>query len=188
LWLHNEDRIGWMKKPGEEKKLYALSKEDTERLLNIFAFSEQEQTEQSSPGVGTVSKKDLQITKFIIKSEDQVIDYKVTYKISNALYKVLAAQKTYYMRLSFPLKVQNIFGIKESAVVQGELVKSGYKEYEIHFKVPTHNLSSSQLQAIEMYYDGYNLLFLDDAQHPAGTFHDIIQMVKEHGAKMDLER
>ncbi|WP_051317049.1 hypothetical protein [Ectobacillus panaciterrae] len=92
------------------------------------------------------------------------------------------------MKLSFPPKIQNALGMKESVAVKGESVKNDYKEYEIHFKVPMNHLSTSELQAIEMYYEGYDLLILGDAQHPAGTFHNIIQIVKEHGAKMDLER
>ncbi|UOY93533.1 hypothetical protein MUG87_05260 [Ectobacillus sp. JY-23] len=183
LWIHNEDRRGWIKK-NKEKELYVLSKEDTAALVEFFAFPEQTVNEMP---MGEVSNKDLQLIRFIIVSNPQVIQYKVTYQVSHALYNTLAAQPEYYLKLTFPTKIQNTLGIKEGTVVKGEQMKNGYRQYEIQFTVPC-NLSEAQRKAIERYYEGYNLFILDYLQHIKGEFPNIIEIVKEHGMKMDLKR
>lgn len=189
VWLNKEEKTGYAKKVGEENKLILLSDEETEKLMELFSFN------SSVPGVSggqeslPVGKNDFQITRFIIQAQQQSqsITYKVTYRISDALYNDLSTQQTYYIQLIFPQKVQNIIGMKESGAVPGEILKKGQKEYNVQIDVPAQQITQSQKQAISLYYDNYDLVLMDKDYKPKGMFHNIIQIVKQYGAKMDLQ-
>ncbi|WP_379968636.1 hypothetical protein [Ectobacillus sp. sgz5001026] len=189
VWFNKEEKTGYAKKVGEENKLISLSNEEAEKLIELFSFN------PSLPGVSggqeslPVGKNDFQITRFIIQArqQSQSITYKVTYRISDTLYDDLYAQQTYYIQLIFPQKVQNIIGMRESGAVLGESMKEGQKEYNVQIDVPAQQITQSQKQAISLYYDNYDLVLMDKDYKPKGIFHNIIQIVKQYGAKMDLQ-
>ncbi|PHA03673.1 hypothetical protein COE51_00750 [Bacillus pseudomycoides] len=188
-WLRTEARTGWLQKENDTKNFYLLSKADTEKLLSLFptAPSTQNEDEQQSP-ITEITKKDLQITRFHIKTKENTVHYTVYYTISDALYKKLEKEKNYYFQLHFPPKVQKIINKEKSDFIQGEIVKEGYKQYEVNFFVPANNLSSSQLKMLETYYDQYDLKMFNYKKEEIGAFQNIIQIVKEYGEKMELQR
>lgn len=188
-WLRTEARTGWLQKETDPKSFYLLSKVDTEKLLSLFPAAPLTQNgdgQQSS--IIKITKKDLQITRFHIKTKENTVNYTVYYTISDALYKKLEKEKNYYFQLQIPAKVQKIINKENSEQVQGGLVKEGYKQYEVNFVVPVSDLSPSQLKMLETYYDQYNLKVLNHKKEEIGAFQDIIQIVKEYGEKMQLER
>lgn len=188
-WLRTEARTGWLQKETDPKNFYLISKVDTEKLLSLFPsapFIQNEEGQQST--ITEITKKDLQITRFHIKTKENTVYYTVYYTISDALYKKLEKEKNYYFQLQFPSKVQKIINKEKSEQVQGELVKEGYKQYEVDFVVPVSGISSSQLKMLEAYYDQYNLKVLNHTKEEIGAFQNIIQIVKEYGEKMQLER
>lgn len=189
VWLRTEARTGWLQKETDTKNFYLISKVDTEKLLSLFptAPSTQNGDEQQST-ITEITKKDLQITRFHIKTKEHTVHYTVYYTISDALYKKLEKEKNYYFQLHFPPKVQKIINKENSDSIQGEIVKEGYKQYEVNFFVPANNLSSSQLKMLEAYYDQYDLKMFNDKKEEIGAFQNIIQIVKEYGEKMELER
>ncbi|WP_242217180.1 hypothetical protein [Bacillus cereus group sp. BfR-BA-01380] len=188
-WLRTEARTGWLQKEADPKSFYLISKVDTEKLLSLFPSAPltQNDDEQQS-AITEITKKDLQITRFHIKTKENTVYYTVYYTISDALYKKLKKEKNYYFQLQFPSKVQKIINKEKSEQVQGELVKEGYKQYEVNFVVPVSGISSSQLKMLEAYYDQYNLKVLNHKKEEIGAFQNIIQIVKEYGEKMQLER
>ncbi|HDX9588610.1 TPA: hypothetical protein ROX98_001568 [Bacillus pseudomycoides] len=189
VWLRTEARTGWLQKETDPSKYYLLSKEDTEKLLSFFPSAPLTQNEgEQQSTITEITKKDLQITRFHIKTKENTVYYTVYYTISDALYKKLEKEKNYYFQLQIPSKVQKIINKENSEQVQGEIVKEGYKQYEVNFVVPVSGISSSQLKMLEMYYDQYNLKVLNHKKEEVGAFQDIIQIVKEYGEKMQLER
>ncbi|CAM4111025.1 hypothetical protein BAMA_13710 [Bacillus manliponensis] len=188
-WLRGETREGWLQKEGEERVFYIVSKEDTATLLSIFPKPNLTESEEGAVIPFTkITKQDLQITRFHIKETEGQLHYTVFYTISDSLYKWLNMNNMYYFQLSFPKKVQNMIGKKESELVQGEVVKENYKQYEVNFFISTDNLSSSQLQTLQTYYDDYDLKILNAKKEEMGLFQNIINIVKEYGKKMDLQR
>ncbi|MDP7980909.1 hypothetical protein [Bacillus multifaciens] len=189
VWLRTEARTGWLQKETDPSKYYLLSKEDTEKLLSFFPSAPLTQNEgEQQSTITEITKKDLQITRFHIKTKENTVYYTVYYTISDALYKKLEKEKNYYFQLQIPSKVQKIINKENSEQVQGEIVKEGYKQYEVNFVVPVSGISSSQLKMLETYYDQYNLKVLNHKKEEIGAFQDIIQIVKEYGEKMQLER
>ncbi|XLP23551.1 hypothetical protein ACFMB7_06290 [Bacillus toyonensis] len=185
-WLRGEDRRGWLQ---YKKAMYMLNEKDTEKLLSIFPkIPEQKEDEIQVGPLTEVTKKDLQITAFHIKAGDQKMNYKVRYTISQSLYNKLAKEQEYYLQLIFPEKVQKLIGAKESEMISGEKVKEGYKQYELNVTVPIKEASLSQLKALETYYENYDLKILNSKKEKIGVFQNIIQIVKEYGEKMDLQR
>ncbi|HDR7848106.1 TPA: hypothetical protein QCY30_002795 [Bacillus toyonensis] len=185
-WLRGEDRRGWLQ---YKKAMYMLNEKDTEKLLSIFPkIPEQKEDEIQVDTLTEVTKKDLQITAFHIKAGDQKMNYKVRYTISQSLYNKLAQEQEYYLQLIFPEKVQKLIGAKESEMISGEKVKEGYKQYELNVTVPIKDASLSQLKALETYYENYDLKILNNKKEKIGVFQNIIQIVKEYGEKMDLQR
>ncbi|HDX9578862.1 TPA: hypothetical protein ROX88_002419 [Bacillus pseudomycoides] len=188
-WLRTEARAGWLQKETDPKNFYLLSKVDTEKLLSLFPAAPLTQNgdEQQTP-LTQITKKDLQITRFHIKTKENTVNYTVYYTISNALYKKLEKEKNYYFQLQIPEKVKKIINKENSEQIQGELVKEGYKEYEVNFVVPVSDISPSQLKMLETYYDQYNLKVFNYKKEEIGAFQNIIEIVKEYGEKMQLER
>ncbi|WP_439875509.1 hypothetical protein ACSLGG_07595 [Bacillus mycoides] len=185
-WLRGEDRRGWMQ---YKKAMYMLNEKDTEKLLAIFPkIPEQKEDEMQVGPLTEVTKKDLQITAFHIKAGDQKMNYTVRYTISQSLYNKLAKEQEYYLQLIFPEKVQKLIGAKESEIISAEKVKEGYKQYELKVTVPIKDASESQLKALESYYDNYGLQILNSKKEKVGAFRNIIQIVKEYGEKMNLQR
>lgn len=188
-WLRTEARTGWLQKETDPKTFYLISKVDTEKLLSLFPAAPLTQNgdEQQTP-LTQITKKDLQITRFHIKTKENTVNYTVYYTISNALYKKLEKEKNYYFQLQIPEKVKKIINKENSEQIQGELVKEGYKEYEVNFVVPVSDISPSQLKMLETYYDQYNLKVFNYKKEEIGAFQNIIEIVKEYGEKMQLER
>ncbi|EEL51477.1 MULTISPECIES: hypothetical protein [Bacillus cereus group] len=185
-WLRGEDRRGWLQ---DEKGMYMLTKPDTEQLLSILPIAPESTSDGAKVNVLTeVTKKDLQITAFHIKTNEKNINYTVFYTISDSLYKTLEKEGEYYFQLTFPAKVQQVIGSKTSEIMKGEKVKEGYKQYEVSIGVPIENASASQIKALEGYYDNYNLQVLNHKKETVGTFQNIIQIVKDYGEKMNLQR
>ncbi|OQR55751.1 ribosomal protein L5 domain protein [Bacillus sp. CDB3] len=185
-WLRGEDRRGWMQ---YKKAMYMLNEKDTEKLLAIFPkIPEQKEDEMQVGPLTEVTKKDLQITAFHIKAGDQKMNYTVRYTISQSLYNKLAKEQEYYLQLIYPEKVQKLIGAKESEIISAEKVKEGYKQYELKVTVPIKDASESQLKALESYYDNYGLQILNSKKEKVGAFRNIIQIVKEYGEKMNLQR
>ncbi|PEA55907.1 hypothetical protein CON64_04510 [Bacillus pseudomycoides] len=188
-WLRSEARTGWLQKESDPKNFYLISKVDTEKLLSLFPSAPLTQNEEGQQlALTEITKKDLQITRFHIKTKENTVYYTVYYTISDALYKKLEKEKNYYFQLQFPSKVQKIINKENSEQVQGELVKEGYKQYEVNFVVPVSGISSSQLKMLETYYDQYNLKVFNHKKEEKGAFQNIIEIVKEYGEKMQLER
>ena len=188
-WLRTEARTGWLQKEADTKSFYLISKVDTEKLLSLFPSAPliQNDDEQQS-ALTKITKKDLQITRFHIKTKENTVNYTVFYTISDALYKKLEKEKNYYFQLEIPSKVQKIINKEKSEQVQGELVKEGYKQYEVNFVIPVGGISSSQLKMLEAYYDQYNLKVFNYKKEEIGAFQNIIEIVKEYGEKMQFER
>ncbi|MBY0595524.1 hypothetical protein [Bacillus bingmayongensis] len=185
-WLRGEDRQGWLQ---DEKDTYMLTKSDTEQLLSILPIVPESISDDAKENVLTeVTKKDLQITAFHIKANEKHINYTVFYTISDSLYKTLEKEKEYYFQLTFPAKVQQIIGKKTSEVMKGEKVREGYKKYEVSIVVPIEHVSASQIKALETYYDDYDLQVLNHKEEKVGVFQNIIQIVKDYGEKMNLQR
>lgn len=185
-WLRGEDRRGWVQ---YKKAMYMLNEKDTEKLLAIFPkIPEQKEDEMQVGPLTEVTKKDWQITAFHIKAGDQKMNYIVRYTISQSLYNKLAKEQEYYLQLIFPEKVQKLIGAKESEIIPAEKVKEGYKQYELKVTVPIKDASESQLKALESYYDNYDLQILNSKKEKVGAFRNIIQIVKEYGEKMNLQR
>ncbi|HDR6316115.1 TPA: hypothetical protein QCU53_002880 [Bacillus thuringiensis] len=185
-WLRGEDRRGWVQ---YKKAMYMLNKKDTEKLLAIFPnVSEQKEDEMQVGTLTEVTKKDLQITAFHIKAGDQKVNYTVRYTISQSLYNKLEKEQEYYLQVVFPEKVQKLIGAKESEKISGEKVKEGYKQYELHAIVQVNEASESQLKSLETYYENYDLKILNSKKEKIGAFQNIIQIVKEYGEKMNLQR
>ncbi|MFS8350971.1 hypothetical protein ABHN12_07115 [Bacillus nitratireducens] len=185
-WLRGEDRRGWVQ---YKKAMYMLNEKDTEKLLAIFPkIPEQKEDEMQVGPLTEVTKKDWQITAFHIKAGDQKMNYTVRYTISQSLYNKLAKEQEYYLQLIFPEKVQKLIGAKESEIIPVEKVKEGYKQYELKVTVPIKDASESQLKALESYYDNYDLQILNSKKEKVGAFRNIIQIVKEYGEKMNLQR
>jgi len=185
-WLRGEDRRGWIQ---HKQAMYMLNKKDTEKLLAIFPnVSEKIEGEKQVGSLTEVTKKDLQITAFHIKAEDQKVDYTVRYTISQSLYNKLEKEQEYYLQVIYPEKVQKLIGAKESKEISGEKVKEGYKQYELHATVQVKDASQSQLKALETYYENYDLKILNSKKEKIGVFQNIIQIVKDYGKKMDLQR
>ncbi|EOP57221.1 50S ribosomal protein L5 [Bacillus cereus VDM053] len=185
-WLRGEDRWGWVQ---YKKAMYMLNEKDTEKLLAIFPkIPEQKEDEMQVGPLTEVTKKDWQITAFHIKAGDQKMNYTVRYTISQSLYNKLAKEQEYYLQLIFPEKVQKLIGAKESEIIPAEKVKEGYKQYELKVTVPIKDASESQLKALESYYDNYDLQILNSKKEKVGAFRNIIQIVKEYGEKMNLQR
>ncbi|MEN1935470.1 hypothetical protein AAIE21_07580 [Paenibacillus sp. 102] len=185
-WLRGEDRKGWLQ---DEKGTYMLTKSDTEQLLSILPLAPESTSDDTKVNVLTeVTKKDLQITAFHIKTNEKNINYTVFYTISDPLYKILEKETEYYFQLTFPAKVQQVIGKKTSEIMKGEKVKEGYKQYEVSIVVPIENASVSQIKALETYYDNYDLQVLNHKKEKVGAFQNIIQIVKDYGEKMNLQR
>ncbi|MGH0596636.1 hypothetical protein [Bacillus mycoides] len=185
-WLRGEDRRGWVQ---YKKAMYMLNEKDTEKLLAIFPkIPEQKEDEMQVGPLTEITKKDLQITAFHIKAGDQKMNYTVRYTISQSLYNKLAKEQEYYLQLIFPEKVQKLIGAKESEIISAEKVKEGYKQYELNVTVPIKDASESQLKSLETYYDNYDLQILNSKKEKVGAFQNIIQIVKEYGEKMNLQR
>ncbi|PFV74981.1 hypothetical protein COL05_24005 [Bacillus sp. AFS059628] len=185
-WLRGEDRRGWIQ---HKQAMYMLNKKDTEKLLAIFPnVSEKIEGEKQVGSLTEVTKKDLQITAFHIKAGDQKVDYTVRYTISQSLYNKLEKEQEYYLQVIYPEKVQKLIGAKESKEISGEKVKEGYKQYELHATVQVKDASQSQLKALETYYENYDLKILNSKKEKIGVFQNIIQIVKEYGEKMNLQR
>ncbi|MGG2092955.1 hypothetical protein AB1283_09610 [Bacillus sp. S13(2024)] len=188
-WLRTEARTGWLQKETDTKNFYIISKVDTEKLLSLFPTAPSTQNEAEQPSTITeITKKDLQITRFHIKTKENTVHYTVYYTISDALYKKLEKEKNYYFQIYFPPKVQKIINKEKSEQIQGEIVKEGYKQYEVNFLIPVSDISSSQLKMLETYYDQYDLKMFNYKKEEIGAFQNIIQIVKEYGEKMDLQR
>lgn len=185
-WLRGEDRRGWLQ---YKDAMYMLNEKDTETLLAIFPkISEEQEGEEEAGALTEVTKKDLQITAFHIKAGDQKMNYTVRYTISQSLYNKLAKEQDYYLQLIFPEKVQKLIGAKESEMILGGKVKEGYKQYEVQATVPVKSASESQLKSFETYYENYDLKILNNKKEKIGVFQNIIQIVKEYGEKMNLQR
>ncbi|MFK4331804.1 hypothetical protein ABH955_002458 [Bacillus sp. RC240] len=185
-WLRGEDRRGWVQ---YKKAMYMLNEKDTEKLLAIFPkIPEQKEDEMQVGPLTEITKKDLQITAFHIKAGDQKMNYTVRYTISQSLYNKLAKEQEYYLQLIFPEKVQKLIGAKESEIISAEKVKEGYKQYELNVTVPIKDASESQLKSLETYYDNHDLQILNSKKEKVGAFQNIIQIVKEYGEKMNLQR
>lgn len=185
-WLRGEDRKGWLQ---DEKGTYMLTKSDTEQLLSILPLVPKSTSDDTKVNVLTeVTKKDLQITAFHIKTNEKNINYTVFYTISDSLYKILEKEREYYFQLIFPTKIQQVIGKKTSEIMKGEKVKEGYKQYEVNIVVPIENASASQIKALETYYDNYDLQVLNHKKEKVGAFQNIIQIVKDYGEKMNLQR
>lgn len=185
-WLRGEDRRGWIQ---HKQAMYMLNKKDTEKLLAIFPnVSEKIEGEKQVGSLTEITKKDLQITAFHIKAGDQKVDYTVRYTISQSLYNKLEKEQEYYLQVIYPEKVQKLIGAKESKEISGEKVKEGYKQYELHATVQVKDASQSQLKALETYYENYDLKILNSKKEKIGVFQNIIQIVKEYGEKMNLQR
>lgn len=185
-WLRGEDRRGWVQ---YKKAMYMLNEKDTEKLLAIFPkIPEQKEDEMQVGPLTEVTKKDWQITAFHIKAGDQKMNYTVRYTISQSLYNKLAKEQEYYLQLIFPEKVQKLIGAKESEIIPAKKVKEGYKQYELKVTVPIKDASEPQLKALESYYDNYDLQILNSKKEKVGAFRNIIQIVKEYGEKMNLQR
>lgn len=188
LWLHNESRQGWMVKEGEETSLYRFSKETTKQLIDLID-PHPATNSSGSTKVKSITKQDLQITKFHITSDQDHIQYTVFYTISDSLYNMLEKEKSYYFQLEIPEKVQPVLLQEKSRLILGEKVESGYKTYEVHFSVKKPaNMTSSQEQAILKYYEGYNLSIWNEKKEETGRFFNIIQFVKEYGEKMERQK
>ncbi|MFD0768603.1 hypothetical protein ACFQZ1_06700 [Bacillus sp. CGMCC 1.60114] len=188
-WLRTEARTGWLQKETDTNNFYLISKADTEKLLSLFpTVSSTQNEDEQQPTITEITKKDLQITRFHIKTKENIVHYTVYYTISDALYKKLEKEKNYYFQIYFPPKVQKIINKEKSEQIQGEMVKEGYKQYEVNFLIPANNLSSSQLTMLETYYDQYDLKMFNYKKEEIGAFQNIIQIVKEYGEKMDLQR
>ncbi|MBJ8103399.1 MULTISPECIES: hypothetical protein [Bacillus cereus group] len=185
-WLRGEDRRGWVQ---YKKAMYMMNEKDTEKLLAIFPkIPEQKEDEMQVGPLTEITKKDLQITAFHIKAGDQKMNYTVRYTISQSLYNKLAKEQEYYLQLIFPEKVQKFIGAKESEIIAAEKVKEGYKQYELNVTVPIKDASESQLKSLEAYYDNYDLQILNSKKEKVGAFQNIIQIVKDYGEKMNLQR
>ncbi|MGE6597259.1 hypothetical protein [Bacillus proteolyticus] len=185
-WLRGEDRRGWVQ---YKKAMYMLNEKDTEKLLAIFPkIPEQKEDEMQVGPLTEITKKDLQITAFHIKAGDQKMNYTVRYTISQSLYNKLAKEQEYYLQLIFPEKVQKFIGAKESEIIAAEKVKEGYKQYELNVTVPIKDASESQLKSLEAYYDNYDLQILNSKKEKVGAFQNVIQIVKDYGEKMNLQR
>ncbi|MCI0765668.1 hypothetical protein [Bacillus sp. TL12] len=185
-WLRGEDRKGWLQ---DEKGTYMLTKSDTEQLLSILPLAPESTSDDTKVNVLTeVTKKDLQITAFHIKTNEKNINYTVFYTISDSLYKILEKEREYYFQLTFPAKVQQVIGKTTSEIMKGEKVKEGYRQYEVNIVVPIENASASQIKALETYYDNYDLQVLNHKKEKIGAFQNIIQIVKDYGEKMNLQR
>lgn len=185
-WLRGEDRRGWVQ---YKKAMYMLNEKDTEKLLDIFPnVSEQKEDEMQVSPLTEVTKKDLQITAFHIKTGDQNVNYTVRYTISQSLYNKLVKEQEYYLQLNFPEKVQKLIGAKESEIILGEKVKEGYKQYELHATVLIKSASQSQLKSLETYYENYDLKILNSEKEKIGVFQNIIQIVKDYGENMNFQR
>ncbi|WP_459501578.1 hypothetical protein [Bacillus sp. C1] len=185
-WLRGEDRQGWLQ---DEEGTYMLTKSDTEQLLSILPIVSESTSDDTKVNALTeVTKKDLQITAFHIKKNEKAINYTVFYTISDSLYKLLEKEEGYYFQLTFPSKVQQVIGKKTSEIVEGEKVREGYKQYEVSIVVPIEHVSASQIKALETYYDHYDLQVLNHKKEKVGAFQNIIQIVKDYGEKMNLQR
>ncbi|PEB52689.1 hypothetical protein CON65_08150 [Bacillus pseudomycoides] len=185
-WLRGESREGWLQ---NQKGTYMLTKSDTEKLLSILPIGEKQKNDDTKGNVLTeVTKKDMQITAFHIKTDEKKINYTIFYTISDSLYKTLEIEGEYYFQLIFPEKVQQVVEKGMSGPIAGEKVREGYKKYEVHLTVPIESASTSQLKALETYYDHYNLQVLNHNKAKVGTFQNIIQIVKDYGEKMNLQR
>lgn len=185
-WFRGESREGWLQ---NQKGTYMLTKPDTEKLLSILSIGEKQKNDDTKGNVLTeVTKKDMQITAFHIKTDEKKINYTVFYTISDSLYKTLETEGGYYFQLIFPEKVQQVVEKKMSGPIAGEKVREGYKKYEVHLTVPIESASASQLKALETYYDHYDLQVLNHNKVKVGTFQNIIQIVKDYGEKMNLQR
>ena len=188
-WLRTEARTGWLQKETDTKNFYLISKVDTEKLLSLFPTAPSTQNGAEQPSTITeITKKDLQITRFHIKTKENTVHYTVYYTISDTLYKKLEKEKNYYFQIYFPPKVQKVINKEKSEQIQGEIVKEGYKQYEVNFLIPVSDISSSQLKMLETYYDQYDLKMFNYKKEEIGAFQNIIQIVKEYGEKMDLQR
>ena len=58
----------------------------------------------------------------------------------------------------------------------------------MHATVPVQGASESQLKSLETYYENYDLKILNSKQEKIGVFQNIIQIVKDYGEKMNLQR
>ncbi|MGG0726967.1 hypothetical protein [Bacillus paramycoides] len=185
-WLRGEDRRGWIQ---YKKDMYMLTEKETQQLLSLFPnVSDQKEDDTKIDNLTEVTKKDMQITAFHIKADEQKINYKVRYTISQSLYNKLEKEQEYYLQLIFPEKVQKLVGAKESKIISAEKVKEGYKQYEVNITVPIKEASLSQLKSLETYYDNYDLQILNSKKEKLGVFQNIIQIVKDYGEKMNLQR
>ncbi|KEK23706.1 hypothetical protein [Bacillus gaemokensis] len=185
-WLRGESRQGWLQ---DEKETYMLTKSSTEQLLSILpAVTEENNDDTKVSALTEVTKKDLQITAFHIKTNEKKINYTVFYTISDSLYKTLEKEGTYYFQFIFPEKVQQVVGKRMSEMIPAEKIREGYKQYEFNLSVPIEQASASQLKALESYYDHYDLQVLNHKKEKVGTFQNIIQIVKDYGEKMNLQR
>lgn len=54
--------------------------------------------------------------------------------------------------------------------------------------VPVSDASASQIKALETYYDEYDLKVFNQKREEVGAFRNIIQIVKDYGEKMNLQR
>ncbi|KFN03792.1 hypothetical protein D0U04_02340 [Bacillus clarus] len=185
-WLRGEARQGWIQ---YKQGMYMLTKKDTEQLLSIFPNPLEKKTDDPKIGALTkVTKNDMQITAFHIKADEQKVRYTVRYTISDSLYNVLEKEKEYYLQLVFPEKIQKLVGTKASEIVLAEKAKEGYKQYEVNFTIPIKDASVTELKALEKYYDNYDLQMLNNKKEKVGVFQNIIQIVKDYGEKMNLQR
>ncbi|MDM5154069.1 hypothetical protein QUF88_09560 [Bacillus sp. DX1.1] len=185
-WLRGESRQGWLQ---DENGMYMLTKSDTEKILSFLPLVSPESSddEEATP-LTEVTKKDLQITRFHIKTHENKLSYTVFYTISAPLYKTLEKEEAYYFQLIFPSKVQKMIGKEKSELIRGESVKEGYKQYEVNIVVPVSDASASQIKALETYYDEYDLKVFNQKREEVGAFRNIIQIVKDYGEKMNLQR
>lgn len=185
-WLRGEDRRGWIQ---YKKDMYMLTEKETKQLLSLFPnVSDQKEDDTKIDNVTEVTKKDMQITAFHIKADEQKMNYTVRYTISQSLYNKLKKEQEYYLQLIFPEKVQKLVGAKESKIISAEKVKEGYRQYELNVTIPIKGASLSQLKSLETYYENYDLKILNSKKEKIGVFQNIIQIVKEYGEKMNLQR
>ena len=156
-------------------------------LLTSCTQMNQKQEKQQAKETVNVMKEDLQITAFHIKTAEKKLNYTVFYEISDSLYKKLEKEGTYYFQIIFPEKVQTVIGKERSEIVKGEKVREGYKEYELNIQVPVKHVSTSQLKALESYYEKYDLQMLNHEKIKVGEFQNMIQIVKDYGEKKALQ-
>ncbi len=131
----------------------------------------------------------MQITAFHIKAGDQKSElYSTVYDFTITIQQVREGTRILFAGHFFQKKVQKLIGAKESGKILGEKVKEGYKQYELHATVPVQGASESQLKSLETYYENYDLKILNSKQEKIGVFQNIIQIVKDYGEKMNLQR